>query len=81
MDPDPSFHFDADPDPNPTFLCDVDPDPGPTTHFFTELYPPMLQNDPLRPFHVLAVADPDPAFTLIRMLVQIQVSTLMRFPK
>ncbi len=64
-----------DPDPNPTFLSDVDPDPGPTTHFFTDLYPPMLQNDSLRlpPFHVLA--DPDPAFTtLMRMLVRIQVS-------
>jgi hypothetical protein len=34
----------------------------PTTHFFTDLDPPMQQNDTLRhpPFHF--DADPDPAF-------------------
>ncbi len=56
MDPDPSFHFDADPDSNPTFLSDVDPYPGPTfqfdadpdpfTHFFTNLYPPIAPKWP-----------------------------------
>ncbi len=53
-------HFDADPD--PTFHSDAVPDPYPTTHFFSDLDPPLLQNDPLRlppcPFD----ADPDQAF-------------------
>ncbi len=60
LDPDPTFHLDAGLDPDPTFQFDADPDP--TTHFFPDLYPPMLQNDPLRlpPFHF--GADPDLAF-------------------
>ncbi len=67
------YHFDAglDPafaplmrirrmcDPDPIFKFDADPDS--TTHFFPDLDPPMLQNDPLLPpFH--SDADPDPAF-------------------
>ncbi len=43
---DPAVDFDADP--NPTFQFDADPDPDPTTHFFPDVDPPMLQNDPLR---------------------------------
>jgi hypothetical protein len=52
--------FGSDADPDPTFQFDADPDP--TTHFFPNLYPPMLQTGPLRlpPFHF--EADPDPAF-------------------
>jgi hypothetical protein len=43
----------------PTFL--FDPDPDPTTHFFTDLDPPLQQNDTLRhTFHF--DADSDPAF-------------------
>ncbi len=61
-DPDLTFHCDVDPDPDPTFNCDADADPEPTTHFFPELYPPMIENDPLKvpPFHF--DAEPDPAF-------------------
>jgi hypothetical protein len=62
-DPDPVFHFQADPDPdldpifhsvvdsdsNPDLNFQFDADPDPTTHlFFTDLDPPMLQNDPLK---------------------------------
>ncbi len=48
-------HLDADPDPTFQF----DPEPDPTTHFFSDLEPPVLQNDPLRlpPLHF--DADPD----------------------
>jgi hypothetical protein len=61
-DPLPAVHFDADPGPDPTFNCDADADPEPTTHFFPNLYPPMIKNDPLKlpPFHF--DAEPDPAF-------------------
>jgi hypothetical protein len=66
---DPAFHFDADPDPDSAFHSDADPAPTfnlmririPHT-FAPELYPPLLQIDPVRrpPFHF--DADPDPAF-------------------
>ncbi len=57
--PDPVFHYDPKPDPDPTFQFhadfqfNIDPDPDPNTHFFPDLDPPMLQNNPLRlpPFH------------------------------
>jgi hypothetical protein len=73
-DPDPAIHFDADPNTAPTFQSDADPaptfqfgpgpDPTGTTHFFPDLDPPMLQNDPLKLplFHCDAAADLDPAF-------------------
>jgi hypothetical protein len=50
-----------DTDPNPAFHFNADPDPDPTTHFFPDLYPPMLQNDPLKlpPFNFDANPDPD----------------------
>jgi hypothetical protein len=50
----------VDLDTDPTFHAD--PVPGPTTHFFSRLDRPMLQNDPLKlpPFNF--DADPDPAF-------------------
>ncbi len=48
-DPDPAFHFDADPDPDHAFHSDADADPDhtfqfhadpdPTTHFFPDLDP------------------------------------------
>jgi hypothetical protein len=60
-EPDPAFHYDADPDyifhsdADPgdptwyrTFQFDADPDLDPTTHFPTDLDPPMLQKHPLR---------------------------------
>jgi hypothetical protein len=52
----------VDPDPDPTFNCDADADLEPTTHFFPDLYPPMIENYPLKvpPFHF--DAEPDPAF-------------------
>ncbi len=58
MDPDSTFHCDADL--GPTFKFDANPDP--ITHFFPDLDHPMIQNDHLRlpPFHF--DADPDPAF-------------------
>ncbi len=61
FDPDPTFHSDADPDLDPTFQFDPDPDP---TTSFPDLYPPLLQNYPLRlsPFLLNADSDPDPAF-------------------
>ncbi len=44
------FHSDADPDNTFQFDADAYPDPDMypdhTTHFFPDLDPPMLQNDP-----------------------------------
>ncbi len=34
LDPDPAYHFDADPDPDSTFQFDADPDPQ--TLFLTQ---------------------------------------------
>ncbi len=65
---------DPEPDPDPTFQFDADPDSDPTYNFFPDLDPPMLQNDPLMPCHL--DADPDPAFILMR--IRIQLSTLLR---
>ncbi len=71
-DPDPAFHFDADPDQDPTLQFD---DPDPITHIFPDMDHPMLQNDPLRlpPFTLMRIqlpkimqihADPDPQHCL-----------------
>ncbi len=77
-DLDPAFHFDADLDSTVQFDADTNLDP--TTFFFQELYPPMLQNDPLRlpSFHFDADPDLDPAFTLIRIRIWIQFPKMMR---
>ncbi len=50
-DPDPTVHSNTDPDPN--FQFALDPDAVLITHFFPDLDPPRLQNDPQRlpPFH------------------------------
>jgi hypothetical protein len=54
-----AFHYDAFPDPDPTFHSDADLDS--TTHFFPDLNPPMLPNDPLSLPLFYFYADPDPA--------------------
>jgi hypothetical protein len=68
MDPDPAFHFDADPDPtiysdvdldpDPTCQFDAVPDPDPTTHFFPDLGPPISKPTPLRLLPFLFDVDP-----------------------
>ncbi len=55
------YHFDGDPDPDPAFhfdadrtlmririlpIFDADPHLDHTNHFFPDLDPPMIQNDP-----------------------------------
>ena len=44
LDPDPAFHFDADPDPDQTFHFDADLDPDPSFHFVTTLMISALLN-------------------------------------
>ncbi len=53
-----TFHYDADPSGS---YFKINPDSDPTTHFFPDLDPPMLQNDPLICFHL---------FTLMRIRIQ-----------
>jgi hypothetical protein len=52
-DPDPAFHFDADPETDPIFHFDVDPDPAPhgykiCNYWFTEYRPSTAKGEPLR---------------------------------
>jgi hypothetical protein len=55
LDPDPAFHFDADPDPDPAFHFDADPDPT----FHSDADPdPTFQFD----------ADPDPTTNIFQDL-------------
>jgi hypothetical protein len=87
-DPVPAFQFDADVDPDPTFHSDADPDPifqfdadsDLATLFSQNLYPLVLQNDPLRltPFHIHAAPDPEPNFTLMRIRIRILLPKMMR---
>ncbi len=68
----------ADPDPEATFQFDAGPDPDLATKFSPDLYPPMLQNYPLKlpPFH--CDADPDPSFHFELMRIRSLLFTLMR---
>ncbi len=71
-DPDPTFHFHADPD--PTLHAQTNPDP--TFHAFFPGFRPS--NAPKWPSKasIFSLADPDPAFQL--WWIRIQLSTLMR---
>jgi hypothetical protein len=52
-DPDPAFHFDADPNPDPTFHFNADPDPDPSFQIKAQ----YLENVLI--LHLQIDADPD----------------------
>ncbi len=91
-DPDPAFHFNADPDPDPAFHFNADPDLDLVPHqsdgnlqtleyrpskasIVSVLGPPRVYIEPLKllNFDFNAHPDPYPAFTVMRIRIQLSL--------